>query len=77
MDYERLEMKQYLKFEDVSTEDTSVLNFWLRAKQWLNKDDGLSPTLLPSYLNEFMWRERFGHDPFQMLLKHICQAYPV
>ena len=77
VDYECLEMKHDLKFEDVATQDTSLLNLWLRAKQWLNKEDGLSPTVLPSYLHEFMWRDRFRHDPFKMLLEHIRLAYPV
>ena len=77
VEYERLEMKHDLKFEDVNAQDTSILNLWLRAKQWFNKGTGPSTAQLPSYLNEFMWRERFGHDPFQMLLEHIRLAYPL
>ena len=35
-----------------------------------------SANLLPSYLQEFMWRQIFGGDPFQSIVAAIREVYP-
>ncbi len=34
-------------------------------------------TLLPTYLEEFMWRQNFGDEPFKNLASQISVIYPV
>lgn len=42
----------------------SVESYWQRCKRKLKKMYGTKFTLLPSYLDEFMWNERFGGSFF-------------
>lgn len=37
----------------------TVENMWMRAKRKLRRQFGTSPTLFPSYVHEFIWRNRF------------------
>jgi len=37
----------------------------------------MSRTLLPTYLDEFMWRQDFGDKPFKNLVLQIQSKYPV
>ena len=35
---------------------------------------------LPSYLDEYMWRERYGqttHESFNKVLEHIAEKHPL
>ena len=38
---------------------------------------GTSTDMLPSYLDEFMWRQRFGQNAFDNILVHIAEWFPV
>eukprot|EP00094_Tigriopus_californicus_P013189 TCALIF_12755-PA protein Name:"Protein of unknown function" AED:0.70 eAED:0.71 QI:0/0/0/0.5/1/1/2/0/86 len=54
--------------------------YWKNAKQKLKAMNGTSSDVLPSHLDEFMWREihgRDGKDAFDNLLEHISEWYPV
>ena len=56
-----------------------VENFWKRAKAKLKAMCGVQENFVESYLDEFLWRERFGGDGmevFDNLLLHISQWYP-
>ena len=48
-----------------------------RATQRNKRECGTSRTQLDSDLNEFMWRQQFRLDPFETLLIHIRDVYPL
>ena len=54
-----------------------VESMWCHAKLRNKKECGTNRNLLNSYLIEFMWRQRFGDDPFQNLIEHIREIYPL
>ena len=41
------------------------------------KQGGFNRKLLPSYLEEFLWRQKFGAYPFKNLVLQISALYPV
>ena len=52
---------------------------WSRAKRKFKSMNGTYDQLIPSYLDEFMWRERYGETnatAFDNLLTHIHARYP-
>ncbi len=54
----------------------TVESYWNKCKSVIKTMHGCRRNLLQSYLNEFMWRDRFGDDPFNYLCKHISEQYP-
>ena len=63
---------------DVHT--NNVENMWMRGKRQLKRMFGTSDTLFPTYLVEFMWRERFKEHQdryFECMVHCIRQSYPV
>ena len=58
----------------------TIESYWNRAKLRLKKMKGVSEQQLPSHLDEFMWRERFGQtspDAFNSIIRDIARQYPV
>ena len=58
----------------------NIESYWNRTKIKFKNMRGVSEDQLPSYLDEFMWREQYGItkiDAFQNILAHIKQQYPV
>ena len=58
----------------------TIESYWNRAKLRLKKMKGVSEQQLPSHLDEFMWRERFGQtrpDAFNNIIRDIARQYPV
>lgn len=56
----------------------AVKCMWGNCKTRLTAMQGLVSTRLPSYLDEFMWRQRYGRthtEAFDNLLLHISQLY--
>ena len=52
--------------------------YWSRVKQKIKAVYGSRLPLVQSYLDEFMWRERFGHntaESFDTILQHIAEHY--
>ena len=49
----------------------NVESMWARTKQKFKKMYGTSAALKPSYLAEFMWRERYGKLPSGNIIVHI------
>ena len=47
----------------------------IKRKQ--EKQNGLARTLLPTYLEEFVWPQEFGDKPLKNLILQISQNYPV
>ena len=52
--------------------------YWSRAKRKIEDVYGSRMPLIPSYLDEFMWRERYGlssSEAFESMLSHIAEHY--
>ena len=73
--YQHLTVNHRIHFIDPTT--NHVESMWCRAKLRNKKKCATHRTLLDSYLVEFMWRQKFGNDPFQKLLEHIREVYPL
>jgi hypothetical protein len=48
--------------DDRSAHTQNVENMWMRAKRKLRRQFGTSEDLFPSYLHEFLWRNRFQNN---------------
>lgn len=71
-----------LHFVDPATgvHTQTVESYWNRVKTKLKRMKGCDGNQLPSYLDEFMWRERFGKtgsDALQHIMRDIAAQYPV
>ncbi|XP_050512754.1 uncharacterized protein LOC126888463 [Diabrotica virgifera virgifera] len=63
--------------DDSSVHTQTILSVWNRAKK-LCRQCGTSTDLFPSYLQEFMWRERIRNkEPFVEFLLCIVEQYLV
>ena len=57
-----------------------VESYWNRVKGKLKRMRGCHADQLPSYLDEFMWRERHGRSAgvaFHQIMQDIATQYPV
>ena len=51
---------------------------WGRCKKKFKQMHGTSEEMVPAYLDEFMWRQRFGKtadECFNNILNHISEFY--
>ena len=55
----------------------SIENTWMRVKRKQNKQARICRSLLPTYLEEFGWRQDFGDAPLKNLILQIRLIYPV
>jgi transposase-like protein len=58
----------------------NVESYWNRVKIKLKKMKGCHSQHLPGYLDEFMWRERYGTtaaEAFENIVRDIAFQYPV
>lgn len=58
----------------------NIESYWSRSKTKLKRMRGCHATELPSYLDEFMWRERYGTkagEAFRNIMADIAAFYPV
>lgn len=56
-----------------------VESYWSRIKANFKRMHGTSKEMIPSYLDEHMWRERYGRTDdlaYLNLLSHIAEQYP-
>jgi transposase-like protein len=78
----RTVMNHSFHFRDPATgvHTNHVESYWNRVKLRLKRMKGCHRHMLPSYLDEFMWRERYGKtrlDAFQNMMADIADCYPV
>ena len=55
-------------------------SYWNRVKTKLKRMKGCHAHQIPSYLDEFMWRERYGQSKrvaFNSIMRDIAHQYPV
>ena len=50
--------------------------YWNKHKSQIKKMHECRREFLPSYIQEFMWRDRFGVNGFANLCQHIALQYP-
>ena len=58
----------------------NVESYWARAKLKLKIMKGVAADQLPSYIDEFMWRERLGNrtsEALDNIIIHIAAIYSV
>ena len=58
----------------------NVESYWSRVKTKLKRMRGCHANQLPSYLDEFMWRERYGktaRDALQNIMHDVSVQYPI
>ena len=70
-----------LHFKDPQTgvHTNNIESYWNRVKYKFKNMKGISRTTMPSHLDEFLWRERFGKtsaDALQNLTSQIAARYP-
>ena len=61
----------------ISTALHNSENIWKNAKISHKARWGTQRSLLSSYLQELMWRQRFGKNPFRNIIEHITLRYPL
>ena len=71
-----------LNFVDPATgvHTQNIESYWSSAKRKLKAMKGCHAHQLPSYLDEHMWRERYGSDgctAYSSITQDIRQQYPV
>ena len=58
----------------------NIESYWNRVKTKFKRMKGVQNTMLPSYLDEYMWRERHGRSD-SVALRNLCRdialRYPV
>ena len=54
----------------------NIESYWNKHKSQIKKMHGCRREFLPSYIQEFMWRDRFGVNGFANLCQHIALQYP-
>ena len=62
------------------THTQNIECYWSRVKRRIKHMKGCHATELPSYLDEFMWRERYGKtkiSAFRNICQDISVFYPV
>jgi len=55
-------------------------HYCYRIKAKLSRSKGIRRESIPAYLDEFMWRERYGKttdDAFNNILGHITERHPL
>ena len=75
-------MNHFLHFVDPVTNihTQHIESYWNRVKIKFKKMRGVDNNQLPSYIDEFMWRERYGTDVdscLDNLFRDIAHDYPV
>ncbi|KAG9467405.1 hypothetical protein GDO78_015019 [Eleutherodactylus coqui] len=60
-----------------SSQTQHIESYWNKCKAHIKMKRGVLRDLLPIYLREFMWRDRFGKEAFNTLLLHIAEQFPV
>lgn len=57
-----------------------IESYWNRVKTKFKRMKGVQETMIPSYLDEYMWRERHGRtgsSAMNSLFRDIARRYPV
>ena len=58
----------------------TIESYWAKCKKRLKNMHGTTLDMLPGYLDEFMWRDRYGQTVLQCfdnIKSHIAELYPL
>ena len=80
--YSHSSVNHSLHFVDpiTDTHTQHIESYWSRAKAKLKRMHGTCDDHLPEYLDEFMWREKFGRtvkEAHDNGICHISERYPL
>ena len=75
---DHLTVNHSLNFVDPDTgaHTQGIENTWWGVKRGLPRT-GTSKELFDGYLQDYMWRQHYGKDPFGSIIKHIADLYEV
>lgn len=76
-EFQHLTVNHKFNFVDpvTSAHTQNIENMWGRAKKRNKIENGTKRELIDSYLQEFIWREKFGDFPFFNIINHISEFY--
>ena len=74
--YDHLTVNHSLNFvnPDTGAHTQGIENTWWGVKRSFPRT-GTSKELFDGYLQEYMWRQQYGEDPFGNIIKHIADLY--
>ena len=76
--FQSLIWMHYILFVASGVNTNAVESYWNRCKTKIKRMKGVHRSQLPSYLDEFMWRERYGgSSSFSNILGDIATQYPL
>ena len=77
--YRYLTVNQQVNFVNPVTgaNTNAIENIWMKAKRRNKRECGTARGMIDTYVIEFMWRLKFGEDPFKNIIKYIRGVYPV
>ena len=66
-----------LNFVDPTTgvHAQNVQCMWSKAKKKQKQGHGTSDSIFSSYLQEYLWRRKYGLSPFENIISHIAEVY--
>ena len=77
----RPSLKDQFSWRCTNTHTQHVVKYWSRVKAKFKRIHGTSDEHLSEYLDEFMWRERYGKttkDAYEnLVVSHIKEQYPL
>lgn len=76
--YQHLTVNHSINFVDPITQATTnhVESVWQKAKEKNKRRFGTHRVMLENYLGEFLWRQRFGENPFHHFIEQVRLLYP-
>ena len=69
--------QNFVDHDDPEVHTENIENTWQRAKRKLKAQYGTSRELFPSYLSEFLWRNKFKENTFGHLINTIREFYVI
>lgn len=76
--HESVNHSRYFVDPNTGVHTNNIEAYWSRVKRRFKQMNGTSDGFIPSYLDEFMWRERYGLDcneTMSNIMLHISQRY--
>ena len=67
--------KRYFVDPITGVHTNSIENMWKNAKHKFKAMAGVHSHMLQSYIDEFLWRQRFGTDAFDNIMLHIEEKF--
>lgn len=69
--------RNFVDPEDPMIHTQTVEDMWMRTKRKIRQQLGTSEALFPSYIHEFVWRNKYKHHILANLFICISEQYPL